>query len=1123
MKRSLAHIFTGISILLLTQTCLGQVYPVKVDRKWGLIDAQGELVAAPRYQAIHQIPGDHAIAVLNDQYGLLNSVGTELVPPQYTFLREINDELVLLNQGGSCEDGDCDGGLWGMIYLSDQTTLEPQFSLISRFDEDGFALVNFGGDCTYDDCEGGWWGLIDNQARIRIPAQYLEVVPRSGSEAFVKNDQGWGLFSLLNDSMQVPPVYEDLIRVGPNRLAMQLEGKFGVVNNWNKAIIPAIYDNIKDGKLGYLAYEAKGGYGLMDSLGQHITQPLYEKVEKGAHGWIKVFAEGRWGLRTLKDKEVLGTVLLGVPYLGPSFAVIQRGMTKGVINTQGESIVPTRYENIRVVKDSVFIVRDKRIFKWYDLKGRILRTLELTGFDPTSKELVQKVQKGKSWGVIDLYGKWVVPPKYEKIALFGQVAKAKQNGEWKYFYFDAEGNRTDTKFFVVKGRQDTIDPETSTLGSIGWYFSSGRSLWGLRNPRTQASIIPPTYTRVELVPGQNISIVTKREEGVDATGLVHNRTGREVSDFIFSNIESGDFLEENIARCTFSASGKSGLVTINGDVISVPGASYIGKFVNGVARVNVGGYQAWRSNVGMDTLGIQVVRDRIQGGRVSEYLYCEGGKWGFIDRRGEWLIEPKFETLLDFKEGMARVRQDGKWGAVNEDFEFSIKPIYDYIEYLHHDSDLTLLAVGLKQDGIGFVDAKGEIAISPRFGEAGNFQEGLVRVRENGLWGYADLQGNVVIEPRYKEACDFREGRARVRDRRYWGYIDSQGNEITPQKYLRAGDFHEGLAWVQHGKFFGYIGLQGKMLINPEMSEAGDFKQGAAPVKKKSGYGMIDQRGRWRVQPRFYRVFPYQENIAVVQERGSFGFVNGEGEFVLRPTYREIGEFSENLAPARSNFQFGYLSPDGTVAIDFQFPRAEPFSCGRAAVFVNGKWGFIDSTGTQVIPNDFSQVGNFHEDRAAVRLDGAWGFVDPTGRMAVPARYQTVEPFQQGRAAVQVEGSGWGFVNKDGTVVIPTLYEAVGSFQNGIVPVRKDGKWALLNVFGAPMTSFKYDEVGNFQEGLAQMKVEKRLGVVNGQGKVLLDPGYDTISILEDRIQVEGNDEMGYLDLQGNWIWKPTK
>ena len=1095
---------------------------MKVDRKWGLIDNQGTLLTIPSYQAIHRIPGDHAVVVQNNLYGLLNGRGKVMIPPKYTFLRELSDELVLLNNGGQCEDGDCEGGKWGIAHLPTQTLIEPQFDFIAPFDAFGYAKVNIGGDCDYVDCEGGIWGLLDTLGRLRIPTAYKSLIYNNTQEALIESEAGWGLFDLVQDTLTIPPIYRSLRRVGANRLAMEKEEQFGVVNNLNQPIIDPKYDDIQDAGLGYLSFKTKGSYGLMDSLGQHIVEPRFEKVLKGEHDWVKVFRANRWGLLNMKDEEVIGTVLLGIGELGPNYAVIQRGATWGVIRDNGEMIVPYRFADVEVVSDSLFLVKDKKYHKWYHLDGRI-QLAEAFEFLGDFKNNLAPAQKGKYWGVINYKGKWVVPARYDEVSILQHVVRARRGKKKEYFYFDSWGEPTNTKYFVIRKGDDDDTPDESTLGSLGWFFSQGKRLWGLNDPRTQQSRIPPTYTRIELVPGTNLTIATKKSEKGDfMTGLVDHRQGVEASQFIFRRIESGDFRNDNVARCVFAGSNKYGLVRNNGDLIPIDGASYIGEFKEGVARVNVGGNMIWSPTPGLDSLNRRMTLNQDQI-RVWEYQYCAGGKWGFIDRNGKWLLEPRYEAALDYEQGISRVKVEGKWGAVNSSYEYAVKPEFDFIEYLYYQDGKTLLTVGLNQDGIGFIDEKGELVILPQFSEAGEFHEGLVRIRENGLWGYADLNGQVVITPQYKEACDFYEGRARVRDKRYWGYIDSHGNPVTPQKYLRAGDFHNGLAWVQDGKFFGYIGVQGGTLIDPEFSQAGDFDGILASVKKKSGYGMIDNRGRWKVPARFYRIFPFQDSVAVVQDKGNYGLVDDAGNYIVKPAYREIGNFSEGLAPVRDRLQFGYMAPDGSIRIPFQYPRAESFSCGRAAVFVNGKWGFIDTSGELVIQNDYSRVGNFHEDRAAVRQNDQWGFIDVNGRLAVPSRYKKVKDFNEGRAAVYLDGKGWGFVNRDGTVVIPAEYEAVGEFQNGIVPVKKDGKWALMNQFGAPMTSFKYDEVGRYSEGLSKVKVEKKLGVVDDRGRILLDPGYDTISMTANKIKVEGNDQMGYLDLEGNWIWQPTK
>lgn len=43
-----------------------------------------------------------------------------------------------------------------------------------------------------------------------------------------------------------------------------------------------------------------------------------------------------------------------------------------------------------------------------------------------------------------------------------------------------------------------------------------------------------------------------------------------------------------------------------------------------------------------------------------------GGKWGFINERQEWTIQPRFEDARAFQAGRAAVKQNGKWGFINK-------------------------------------------------------------------------------------------------------------------------------------------------------------------------------------------------------------------------------------------------------------------------------------------------------------------------------------------------------------------------------------------------------------------------------------------------------------------------
>ncbi len=56
-----------------------------------------------------------------------------------------------------------------------------------------------------------------------------------------------------------------------------------------------------------------------------------------------------------------------------------------------------------------------------------------------------------------------------------------------------------------------------------------------------------------------------------------------------------------------------------------------------------------------------------------------------------------------------------------------------------------------KDDLYGFADKSGALLISPKYGLAKAFREGLAPVYVSGRWGYIDSEGNMKIEPQFWE------------------------------------------------------------------------------------------------------------------------------------------------------------------------------------------------------------------------------------------------------------------------------------------------------------------------------------------------------------------------------------
>lgn len=47
-------------------------------------------------------------------------------------------------------------------------------------------------------------------------------------------------------------------------------------------------------------------------------------------------------------------------------------------------------------------------------------------------------------------------------------------------------------------------------------------------------------------------------------------------------------------------------------------------------------------------------------------VQAQSGKWGFINEKQGWVIEPRFEDAKEFQGDKAAVRQSGKWGFINK-------------------------------------------------------------------------------------------------------------------------------------------------------------------------------------------------------------------------------------------------------------------------------------------------------------------------------------------------------------------------------------------------------------------------------------------------------------------------
>jgi hypothetical protein len=334
------------------------------------------------------------------------------------------------------------------------------------------------------------------------------------------------------------------------------------------------------------------------------------------------------------------------------------------------------------------------------------------------------------------------------------------------------------------------------------------------------------------------------------------------------------------------------------------------------------------------------------------------GMWGYINKKGEWVIQPQYLAAKKFESEIGEVTYyDEKSEKYKTKFINKLNSTVFELPELNY----AIFSEGFLpyKDGelYGYIDSTGAKVIPAQFKHCSEFSNKKAAVVfKSGKTGYINHNRQLFISPRYDTAFDFHGGFAVVGKRDLvaqkikYGVIDQYGNLLVPYRYSWINNFSEGKAFANlNGTLDNSLIKGGKWQILDLGNERTiDLADSTLMVvvnnKKKQPWLEFNQGVCW---------FPGWDNGKI-----KMGLMDAEGNWIQKPEYNVVAFIRE----------------------------------GKAGVFKT-KMGFVDTSGTLVIPYTFDIVGDFFHGIAKVKSGKLYGFINEKGEFVISPQFEDAGDF----------------------------------------------------------------------------------------------------------------------------------
>lgn len=352
------------------------------------------------------------------------------------------------------------------------------------------------------------------------------------------------------------------------------------------------------------------------------------------------------------------------------------------------------------------------------------------------------------------------------------------------------------------------------------------------------------------------------------------------------------------------------------------------------------------------------------------------GKYGFIDKSGDTLIDCKYDYAENFSSGLALVKNNLRFKLIDttgklynlSEFDKNQKFRYEFGE------NFSGLPVLVKQWDCKYITSSGETFLTIPYQNAGSFEAGKAIVFNGDKYNFISKNG-ILLNSWIPIADDYHV--MKYNDK--YGFIDKNGKLVIDYTFKNAKDFHDGFAQISNGTYWALINKKGKR-ISDWFEEIEPFKGNIAIVKKLGNIGFINKTGKFMGE--WYKsIKALDYGMYKVEKYEKFALINNDG-YIVTQWFDNIFEFKGGYIKVEKEGKYAYINKIGALVVGW-YDNLGTIKNGIIFIDDGGKRGFFNVK-TFIISNFYDYMGDFIEGLALVKQNNKYTYINKNGELLTP-------------------------------------------------------------------------------------------------------------------------------------------